>query len=397
MLKLNDYISIVNNNSDLYPTRTVHPIFQYKDILSETRKILMFVLIKHQTKDKNVSIEDLLPKQNLIARQQIEYLLNKYVTTDSTGKVTNYSALFEILAILRNEVVKENSDQIKYSNFVCTLERGNQDKLHTAISQLKCVPCLNKFTTNLSMNMPQQSSNSNNNSNTSYSYMKQSVSSSSLIMQQQQQLKNTMNTNANMSRLLKQMSLIVITELQQLVIDVIETKDSDKPVKYIIIKEEFRVKQQQQQQQPQSVMPKSASCYAARSLGSQPMKSTFSQNDIRRSLVQTQSCQQLSSIAEQQQQQQQQISLQHHHQQQAAAAVKQHHQQQQQQQPLALLNPTSFMIRNQIFNPYANFSNLADKLPQFMPKSVAVSPTTTNGSVHPAMPNTQQFFNRLTE
>lgn len=54
---------------------------------------------------------------------------------------------------------------------------------------------------------------------------------------------NSMVSQANMSRLLKQMSLIVSTELQQIAIDLYEKMDEsggDKPVKYIKLKEEFR-------------------------------------------------------------------------------------------------------------------------------------------------------------
>jgi hypothetical protein len=53
-----------------------------------------------------------------------------------------------------------------------------------------------------------------------------------------------MLSNGNMNRLLKQMSLIVSTELQQIAIDLVERYDdelnSDKPVKYIRLKEEFK-------------------------------------------------------------------------------------------------------------------------------------------------------------
>lgn len=57
-----------------------------------------------------------------------------------------------------------------------------------------------------------------------------------------------------MSRLLKQMSLIVSTELQQIAIDLVERLDEDKLVKFIRLKDEFRqmglnVQQSQQQQQ----------------------------------------------------------------------------------------------------------------------------------------------------
>ena len=49
-----------------------------------------------------------------------------------------------------------------------------------------------------------------------------------------------MVSHANMSRLLKQMSLIVSTELQQIAIDLVERLDEDKLVKFIRLKEEFR-------------------------------------------------------------------------------------------------------------------------------------------------------------
>ena len=53
--------------------------------------------------------------------------------------------------ILKRELNKEKNDEMKYSHFLCTLERANQEKLKLAITQLKCVPCLNKFTTNYSL------------------------------------------------------------------------------------------------------------------------------------------------------------------------------------------------------------------------------------------------------
>jgi hypothetical protein len=68
-----------------------------------------------------------------------------------------------------------------------------------------------------------------------------------------------MVSHANMSRLLKQMSLIVSTELQQIAIELVERLDEDKLVKFIRLKDEFRqmdlerrasnVQAQQQQQQ----------------------------------------------------------------------------------------------------------------------------------------------------
>jgi hypothetical protein len=136
--------------------------------------------------------------------------------------------------ILKRELGKEKTDEMKYSHFLCTLERSYQDKLKMAIIQLKCVPCLNKFTA------------------TSFSLLHQSPSNSSIqstSQQQQQQSKpvpqmTPMMSNGNMNRLLKQMSLIVSTELQQIAIDLIERYDddlnSDKPIKYIKLKEEFK-------------------------------------------------------------------------------------------------------------------------------------------------------------
>jgi hypothetical protein len=139
--------------------------------------------------------------------------------------------------ILKRELAKEKNDEMKYSHFLCTLERANQEKLKMAIVQLKCVPCLNKFTTNFNLlNSPaqQQTQQQSASLNTS------SSSSKNLI------------SHANMSRLLKQMSLIVSTELQQIAIDLIEKIDEDKPVKYIKLKEEFKISTLVQQQQLQA-------------------------------------------------------------------------------------------------------------------------------------------------
>ncbi len=58
--------------------------------------------------------------------------------------MTGFTALFDILVVLKKELTKEKNDEMKYSHFLCTLERANQDKLKLAIVQLKCVPCLNK-------------------------------------------------------------------------------------------------------------------------------------------------------------------------------------------------------------------------------------------------------------
>lgn len=146
---------------------------------------------------------------------------------DAEKKVVGFTALFEILMILKRELSKEKNDEMKYSHFLCTLERTNQEKLKMAIMQLKCVPCLNKFTTNFNLINNSNSSGGNlmnnctNNSNAS-------LSSKNMV------------SHANMSRLLKQMSLIVSTELQQIAIDLVERMDEDKPVKYIKLKDEFK-------------------------------------------------------------------------------------------------------------------------------------------------------------
>jgi len=162
-----------------------------------------------------------------VAREHIESLLVKFLNIDAEKKVVGFSALFEILMILKRELNKEKNDEMKYSHFLCTLERANQDKLKLAIVQLKCVPCLNKFTTNFNLLTNSNNSNLNNNSGSLNSQSNSSNSSSF--------------SHANMSRLLKQMSLIVSTELQQIAIDLIEKLDDEKPVKYIKLKEEFRM------------------------------------------------------------------------------------------------------------------------------------------------------------
>ena len=148
---------------------------------------------------------------------------------DSEKRVVGFTALFEILMILKRELSKEKNDEMKYSHFLCTLERANQEKLKMAIVQLKCVPCLNKFTTNITMIQQQQNTTTSTYETTnSQLSLKSSSSSSSSV------------SHANMSRLLKQMSLIVSTELQQIAIDLYEKLDDDKPIKFIKLKDEFR-------------------------------------------------------------------------------------------------------------------------------------------------------------
>ena len=227
LCRLSDYITIRNNKSELILVHTAHPVFEYKDVLTETRRILAMFLNK-STINKTID-EIILKKFPFVARQHIENLLIKFLTFDSDKKVCGFTALFEILMILKRELNKEKNDEMKYSHFLCTLERANQEKLKLAIIQLKCVPCLNKFTTNFNLlNSSQNNSSSSSSSCTLNNSQSNSSASSSF-------------SHANMSRLLKQMSLIVSTELQQIAIDLIERMDDDKPVKFIKLKEEFRL------------------------------------------------------------------------------------------------------------------------------------------------------------
>jgi hypothetical protein len=158
--------------------------------------------------------------------------------------------------ILKRELAKEKNDEMKYSHFLCTLERANQEKLKMAIVQLKCVPCLNKFTTNFNL------LNSSQQQQQQQQQMQQQQQSQSQQLNNSQNSKN-MVSHANMSRLLKQMSLIVSTELQQIAIDLIERMDEDKPVKFIRLKDEFKhtINQQlqHQQKQQQSMLSSSSS------------------------------------------------------------------------------------------------------------------------------------------
>ena len=138
--------------------------------------------------------------------------------------------------ILKRELAKEKNDEMKYSHFLCTLERANQEKLKMAIIQLKCVPCLNKFTTNF--NIINTSTITGSSQSSSSSMMSSSPSNSNLNNSTSSNSSNSKNivSHANMSRLLKQMSLIVSTELQQIAIDLFEKMEEEKLVKFIKLK-----------------------------------------------------------------------------------------------------------------------------------------------------------------
>lgn len=238
MCRLKDYIQLRNNKSELIMVHTLHPIFEYKEVLSETRNILALFLNKsNYAKSVNEIISKKLP---LVAREHVEILLTKFLNIDEDKNIVGFTALFEILIILKRELSKEKNDEMKYSHFLCTLERANQEKLKMAIVQLKCVPCLNKFTTNFNLSSSNSqvgicTSSSSSNLNNS-SMLNQSINSKNVV------------SHANMSRLLKQMSLIVSTELQQIAIDLVERLDEDKLVKFIRLKDEFRIVNLQSQQ-----------------------------------------------------------------------------------------------------------------------------------------------------
>lgn len=230
MYRLQDYIQLRDNKSELIMVHTLHPIFEYKEVLSETRNILALFLNKsNYAKSLNEIINSSMPA---VAREHVEILLTKFLNIDEDKKIIGFTALFEILMILKRELSKEKNDEMKYSHFLCTLERANQEKLKMAIVQLKCVPCLNKFTTNFNLTSSSSqtgicTSNSSSNINNT-SMLSQSMSNKNVV------------SHANMSRLLKQMSLIVSTELQQIAIDLVERLDEDKLVKFIRLKDEFR-------------------------------------------------------------------------------------------------------------------------------------------------------------
>lgn len=165
----------------------------------------------------------------------------------SCKRIVGHTALFEILMVLKREANKEKNDEIKQSHFINTLERAYQEKLKLAIIQLKCVPCLNKFTTNITLtnsssvqSIVSQATGFNGSNKANYLLQQQ--------QQQQQQLQQYQNSkynsspvnHSNMGRLLKQMANIISTELQQIAFDLIERNEADKQIKYIKLKDEFK-------------------------------------------------------------------------------------------------------------------------------------------------------------
>jgi hypothetical protein len=77
MYRIKDYITFKNNKSELILVHTAHPVFEYKDVLSETRRILALFLNKSNCAK---SLEDIISKQvPYVAREHIENLLNKFL------------------------------------------------------------------------------------------------------------------------------------------------------------------------------------------------------------------------------------------------------------------------------------------------------------------------------
>ncbi len=76
--KLKDYVKIFNNRSELILVHTAYPIFEYKHILTETRRLLALFLNKFTL---NKSVEEMIDAQKfpVIAKQHIYNLLNKFI------------------------------------------------------------------------------------------------------------------------------------------------------------------------------------------------------------------------------------------------------------------------------------------------------------------------------
>ena len=66
------------------------------------------------------SLDELMTRKlPLVAREHVENLLNKFLTIDAEKKIVGFTALFEILLVLKRELIKEKSDEMKYSHFLC--------------------------------------------------------------------------------------------------------------------------------------------------------------------------------------------------------------------------------------------------------------------------------------
>ncbi len=77
MYRLQDYIQLRDNKSELIMVHTLHPIFEYKEVLSETRNILALFLNKsNYAKSLNEIINSSMPA---VAREHVEILLTKFL------------------------------------------------------------------------------------------------------------------------------------------------------------------------------------------------------------------------------------------------------------------------------------------------------------------------------
>lgn len=77
IIKLKDYIQIKNNRSELILVHTAHPLFEYKDVLSETRRILALFLSKSTI---NKTLDEIISRQfPFVAKEHIENLLSKFL------------------------------------------------------------------------------------------------------------------------------------------------------------------------------------------------------------------------------------------------------------------------------------------------------------------------------
>lgn len=82
LLELRDYIQVRTNRSELILVQTAHPVFEYKHVLSEARRILTLFLSKSTI---NKTLDELIGKQfPIVAREHIENLLSKFLIVSET-------------------------------------------------------------------------------------------------------------------------------------------------------------------------------------------------------------------------------------------------------------------------------------------------------------------------
>lgn len=92
--KIKNYIGFGCNRSDLILIQTVHPIFEYKNVLAETRRILAMFLNKSSI---NKTIDELISSQlPTVAREHVLGLLNKFlnVSFNQMTSSLNFIELF---------------------------------------------------------------------------------------------------------------------------------------------------------------------------------------------------------------------------------------------------------------------------------------------------------------